>query len=732
MSIEQHAPQADETFTAAIRHAWEASAAAVRNGLVLARMRTPWMFHQVLRGLKALVKLAFVYSWRGLARLVARLAKWVYDSDSAELRHMHAGNRDSGEYARVHMVRRANLHARMLVFGTIAAVLVGPLLAWTFPYVLSAIAGLVVLFWTVKVIPGRDPWEIVAAVGVGVATWWFLPEALALLPRPPGWVWPTAGAVALVVFGLVGRPMDKPILKQTVLPAGVVPPLRAPMVTEALCQLGNSKMKEPDQIRLLMDVARQGPGYQVDLELPPAVPATFVQKHREEFAAALRRELGTVWPSVGKRHPGHLSLFVSDQPMAQQTQERWPLLHGGEVDLGRPFPAFTDQRGDWVEVTLAYANMIIGAVPRMGKTFVLREFLLAAGLDKRAKVYALDGKGTGDLAPCALYAHGYVRGARTDKPEQIEKVRAIVRELRRELGRRADIIDSLPHEECPESKVTSELIKARPDLDLGWIVLGIDETQSFFGYGDKSNREHKAIREEITAGVTELVKMGPAAGMIVVLATQQVKEETIPSSIAQNAVIRFCLKIEGHEPNDRILGTGAYRRGIDAQMFDLDDKGIGYLKADGEGARIVRSVFGLDAPTSEKVAARARALRAAAGTLTGDAVGEEAAEEALQVDLLEDVRFVMDNEEGAGRMHLAAILPLLTLLRPKLYGHMDAEGLGSALREAGVRVGQVKVGGRNTSGVRREWLDVAATADESGPDDDIDDGDEDDGEDGAA
>jgi len=30
---------------------------------------------------------------------------------------------------------------------------------------------------------------------------------------------------------------------------------------------------------------------------------------------------------------------------------------------------FTDQQGRWVNVTLAYANFVIGALPRMGKTF---------------------------------------------------------------------------------------------------------------------------------------------------------------------------------------------------------------------------------------------------------------------------------------------------------------------------------------------------------------------------
>lgn len=119
----------------------------------------------------------------------------------------------------------------------------------------------------------------------------------------------------------------------------------------------------------------------------------------------------------------------------------------------------------------------------MGKTFLLRQALLVAGLDLRAKVYSLDGKGTGDLASTQLFAHFYSRGA---KPDEIERVRAAVRELRAELLKRADIIDSLTREQCPESKVTSELADKRRSLCP--IVVGIDETQSYFEYGDEGTR----------------------------------------------------------------------------------------------------------------------------------------------------------------------------------------------------------------------------------------------------
>lgn len=678
--------------------------------------RNAYLGRQWAANLPAIVGLLVLYSPRGLGRIVGHLSRYLYDFDSAKVRAQHAANTETGDYVRAQNVRKANLKARWMVAGTVAVFLAGPVLAWTFPRVLAVIVGLALAVWIIKLIPGRGLGEIVVAVAVGAASAIWLPSLLALAPRPPAWTLWAGLAVVVLALGWLGRPQGKALVKATTLKAGMVEPLKAPVVVAALCALGNSKMNEKTEadaktaIRLLTDPHRHGPGVQVDMELPPGVPATFVQSRREEFAAALRRELGTVWPSVGTRHPGHLALFVSDQPMALQAQERWPLLKGDGIDLFRPFPAFTDQRGEWTPLTLAYANVIIGAVPRMGKTFVLRELLLAAGMDPRAKVYAFDGKGTGDLAPCALYAHGYVRGVRVDQPDRIEKVRGIIRDLRKEVGRRADVIDSLSREEAPESKVTSELVNARKDLDLGPIVLGIDETQAFFGYGDDGNKEHKAIRAELKSGITELVKLGPALGVIVLLATQQVNDATIPTSIANNAVIRFCLKIEGHEPNDRILGTGAYRRGLDAQMFDLDDKGIGYLKADGQVATIVRSVWGLDAVASEKLALRARQLRQAGGWLTGEALGEDMVHEAEQVDFLEDCRQVVTSPT----VHLGDLAASLETLRPALYGHLDNGRLAGMLRAAGVQVDTVWDGSKPREeaaqkGVKVEWLQVTAT-----------------------
>ena len=596
-----------------------------------------------------LLRLALV-SPRGLWRVLRGVVRVVFDAEARPLRLHHVGRLESKEFIALERLRRDKVKNRLVVAGVLAVPL---------------IAGAVVA--------------------------WFL---------LPTWVlWTIAGS-GVEVLGWVGRPIDKPIAKPATLVAGAPGPLKAPFVMEALCSLNIPSMRNPADIGLLFDVARVGPGYQVDLELPRGVAAEAVLEKRSQLSAALRRELGTVWPSVGKRHEGHLILYVADQPMATAKQAKWPLLKDGAVNVFRPCPAFTDQRGVWVDLTLAYTSGVIGAVPRMGKTFYLRELLLLAGLDPRCKVYAVDLKGTGDLAPAALFTHFYSVG---DEEEEIAEQLAAMRALLKEMRRRMKVLRGLSHEECPENKVTSELAD-RKELGLEPILVGVDECQIWF------NHSEKAVREEFTAICEDLVKRGPALGVMCYFATQKPSAKAIPTDIADNAVVRIALKVAGQVPNDMVLGTSSYKMGLRATMFDFTDKGVAYLKSDGADARIVRSVAGLDAPAAEKVAARARQARQVAGRLTGMATGEEMAHEAEQVDFLEDVRQVVTSPVA----HLVDLVTSLATLRPALYGHLDPGRLGGMLRAAGVRVDTVWDSSKDREesagkGIRQEWLHVAAT-----------------------
>src|SRR5205823_4592581 len=145
-----------------------------------------------------------------------------------------------------------------------------------------------------------------------------------------------------------------------------------------------------------------------------------------------------------------------------------------------------------------FASMLIGAMPRMGKTFALRVLALGAALDPNARLRVWELKGTGDLAALEHVAHEYGSGA---DDATIEACLASVREVYAELDRRAARIRGLPKDLCPESKVTPELAR-RKSLGLHPEVVIIDECQEAYS--------HPACGKEFDRLTTAIVKRGPA------------------------------------------------------------------------------------------------------------------------------------------------------------------------------------------------------------------------------
>jgi len=488
-------------------------------------------------------------------------------------------------------------------------------------------------------------------------------------------------AVLVVVCGVVGAPVDKPLLDTAVVRSDAAP-LTSAEVVQALSTLGivgiNQALRRGDDGKRWFPapIVRDGPGWRADVELPRGVKAADVVDKREELASALTRPLGCVWPEVNAEvHPGRLILFVADKDMSRARQRPWPLLKSGVVNLFKPLPFGTDPRGRLVTLTLMFASMIIGSVPRMGKTFALRLILLAAALDPRAELHVYDLKGTGDLSPLEPVAHRYRAGY---DEEDIAYGLAAMRELAGELRRRTKVIRDLPRELCPENKVTPELASSR-SLGLHPIVIGVDECHIWF--------EHPTHGAELEEICTDLVRRGPAAGMSMMLATQRPDDKSIPSQISANAVLRFCLKVMGWRVNDMVLGDGLHAAGIRATMFARRDKGIGYLAGEGDDPQITRT-FEINAPVADAVVARARSLRAGAGTITGHAAGHTVDTAAVRRDtLLDDIAVAMPAAEP--KLWTETVLDRLVGLRPELYAGMTREQLTAALKPWGVTTGQV-------------------------------------------
>lgn len=640
-----------------------------------------------------------IYAPRGVVRAVCGYVDWLRDADSLTLLAHHAEAKDAEAYAKTMKAREAlDLPRRRVVNAILLALLAVLGMAWWLPRAFGGVLAVVVFVGLVALAPRRNfdemAWGLAFATGMGWLAWLAGPWLASHIPYPTPWMWLVLLVVAVLVFGWFGRHQDRPLVKKTpTMAPHKIPPLTAPMTMAALCTLGNSKMKEPDEIRLLMDVARHGQGYQVDLELPPGVSTTYVIDKREEFAAALRRELGTVWPSVGPRHPGHLSLYVSDVAMVSARQQEWPLADSGKISLFDPHPLFTDQRGEWVKQTLAYTSWVIGAVPRMGKTRALRNLGLLAGLDVRAKVYAFDLKGTGDLSALAKFAHVYRVG---DDPEDIEFMLIHMRQLREEMRHRTRLVRELTLEENPERGKVTDALAAQDPTRYGPIVVLVDEvqvwtqefsdelpSQTFDGEERRPKNPGKAVREEFIAILRDLVKRGPALGIIVIVATQKPDASSIPSAIADNASARLCLKVNGQISNDQILGTSSYQAGVRATQFAFADKGIAYFRGDGADPLVVRTIVMDDGP-ADQMGDHIRGLRLMSGLLTGQA--EDNIEDAVLVaNIAEDTRQVMREHGNTRSAHLEEIVLWLGRLRED-YQKLDVPTLGKRLRSEGMVV----------------------------------------------
>ncbi len=520
-------------------------------------VRSPWRIVQMLW-----------WAGAGLLGIVYAQLCWWWLAEQTYLRHKAISDGDTGKYLSL------NKHAREV----------------------RLVRGLVLLG------------ELGALAGLG-----------ALISSVSALLWIPVALVAVPLLAWIGRPEDKPIVTSSVVPV-TIEKLTVALIVRALGVLGIAEMnkalaKEPETAIATVDgPMRDGPGWLWRGDLPPGVTAGAVSEKREELASGLRRPLGCVWPETDhKRHPGALNLYVSDEDMTTAEQPAWPLAKRGAANMFKPALFGYDPRGKAVTVTLMFVSIIIGAVPRMGKTFLLRLLLLIAALDVRSEIHAYDLKGTGDLAPARPVAHAYGVGDEDeDMNRMIEDFRGLLKEMRRRTKVIRDIAEADPLR-CPENKITDELA-SDPVLRLHPIVVAVDECQICF--------EHPVHGAEFESICTDLAKRGPALGMLIILATQRPDAKSIPPGIRANAVLRMCLYVTGQVENDMVLGTSRYKQGIRATMFGFDAKGVLYFAGEGIRPLIMRAQY-IDNPLARLIFARARLMRERAGRVTGYAAGED-------------------------------------------------------------------------------------------------------------
>jgi DNA segregation ATPase FtsK/SpoIIIE, S-DNA-T family len=519
---------------------------------------------------------------------------------------------------------------------------------------------------------------------------------VAMVAFAPWWGWALAAAALFVLFALAGRPQGRTITTKAELPAQVQPPT-GDVIVRALGAVGIAEINKAIAAGTFppfpSPVREDGPGWRAEVDLPYGVTAGMVIDRREQLASGLRRPLGAVWPEpVTHEHAGRLELWVGRADISKARPPVWPLLRSGQVNVFEPQPFGIDVRGRVVRLALIYLNLLVGSIPRQGKTAAVRLRACTYALDPIVENWFHELKGSGDLDPLEQVCHRFVSGI---DDASIAYAAESLKLLKAEIGRRTERLRALPRELCPDKRVTREIGMKR-SLKLWPVACVIDECQNLFS--------HPVYGKQAAEDAVFIIKIGPAFGIMLDLATQRPDAKSLPTGVSSNVGLRFCLKVMDQTANDMVLGTSAYKNGIRATTFRPEvDAGLGYLVGASAQAQVTRTYY-LNLPDTERVAKRARALREAAGTLSGVALGQD--DTAPQRDVLADAAEAL---AGATGMHWQALADQLARRFPERWAEATGDAVRAELGARGVPSVVVVMDGTRARGCRAADVDKAAS-----------------------
>lgn len=485
----------------------------------------------------------------------------------------------------------------------------------------------------------------------------------------PGVLWVTVAAT-VNLLGVAGRSREVPLISKATTPAYLSPPLRQESVDVAIRALPG--MRKDALIEYPAPIIRDGPGWLATVRLPHGYTVSKVMGAKEELANGLRRPTGAVWPDGDEDDASILQLWVGFQAMGRMKQPEWPLLRSGQADFFKPTAYGTDNRARVIKIGLFENNIVCGAIPGAGKSAAIRVIASGAALDPTVQLRLWSLK-QNDFAALERVSHTFGYGLTDDVLEAcIEDLRSV----KAEIIRRTQILSAQPKELCPDGKLTRQLANRR-DLGLQPVVMVIDECQNLFS--------HETYGSEAKKVAMDVIRMGRAYGVVLILCTQRPDTESLPKGVSANASVKICLRMTDHNAVDMVLGTGAHGRGLKAELFKQSEQGVGYVLGATDDDLVVRSFY-LDALAAERIAQRAHALREAEGRLTGHAVGVEAdaaERKAAGADLLDDLVQVL-TDQGVDWMWNVAAVGALEALRPDAWDGLNETSLGQLLAKRDV------------------------------------------------
>lgn len=604
------------------------------------------------------------YAWRftaggvvGWYRGGRALVDWITLGESRELRIHAAGHHEYGTYLDLLHARNNHLKIRGIVAGGTA---------------LTVTCGLVV--------------------------------QAAMLPHPLLWV---EGFVAWSVAAWHGGPQEPPYgLDEMELPVQL--DLNVEDINAAFRAVGLLKGKDEDEdaprLVFIRRPQKDGAGWSTLFDLPKGSgkSAADALKLRDKISAELGvDEIQLDMRRVRAAHGGHaarISMWVCDEdPYLQDEPNPSPLVKAETFSLWEPVPFGRDARRNRVDLSIMWQSMFYGGLPRRGKTAAQRILSAAAALDPTVRHWDADGKGGGDWRPKRRIAHRMVLGAES---ESVLALEAMLDEAIGEMEAAYKKLGSIPTHLAPDGKLTPQIVAA---YGLGLNLITIDELQEYLtAIADKQRREALVDR------LCRLARRGPAAGYILNVASQRPDADSVPTRLREIVTLRYSTQVIDRASSDMVLGKGKAAQGADASILSEDHVGVGVLVTGPSNFTTVLTDY-IDVPAFAEICERGRALRVAAGALTGDAADDVLSGEGQEVipQVLADALTIMRHCE---RIHTTDLLNRLVNLDEHAYGDWDAQQLAAELEAAGVRrtTKQVNIDGQNRNGYWKSDLMAAA------------------------
>ncbi|MEU4226230.1 hypothetical protein AB0F17_18180 [Nonomuraea sp. NPDC026600] len=432
----------------------------------------------------------------------------------------------------------------------------------------------------------------------------------------------------------------------------------------------DAKLGRAEGMKLASPVLTEEGGWSTILQLPGGQRARHCLGKEADFASALGVGETQVVFELLPEHAGRLAVFVAKADPFLKVYAS-PLLGRTEpMDFWKGVPAGVNGRGRPERLRLVDASLLVAGEPRAGKSAAVNGIIGTAALAVTPKIHLFDGKGAGDHRPWRKIAHTAIK-------RNAPALLAHLRRMQDQMERVFDMLDDAGG----STKLTPELCR-QFGVDVELTV--VDETRYYVT---------SPQGEEIVEVMVDIASRGPAAGVLLVLATQRMTTDAIPGPLKGVCSLRWAMRCPDTTASNAVLGQGAAGAGYNASDIPRSHRGVGILDADGSDPVKVRSYFLDDAGTDlQEVAAAAYELRRAAGTLPP-------AEQETAADPVEDILAAMGE---ADRMHTAE---LVDALGPG----WTAARIARVLKPHGVQPGDVKIGGVNRNGYRRADLEALFT-----------------------